>query len=179
MTTAVLGRAALDRLPGSATARAVERLRDLTGEGVSFGVPGEDVAHVLLRVHSRQALRVEPSTFDAAPRHVCVLGKALMAYGALPVEGLTEPFERFTDRTITTYDALRADLAATRERGYAIADEEVMPGVRSIAIPVFADGSERPWAALSVFAPTARFGEAEIEAAATLARDATAQLVGP
>jgi IclR family acetate operon transcriptional repressor len=171
MTAAILGRSALERLQGSSTARLLERLRDTTGEGVSFGVPGDGVAQVLLRVHSRQALRVEPSTFDAAPRHICVLGKTLMAHGALSVDGLSEPFERFTDNTIVTYDALRADLALTLERGYAVADEEAMPGVRAIAVPVYGDG-DRPWAAVSVFAPTVRFGSAEMEAAVELTKDA-------
>jgi IclR family acetate operon transcriptional repressor len=172
MTTAILGRSALGRLQGSSTAKLLERLRDTTGEGVSFGVPGDGVAQVILRVHSRQALRVEPSTFDAAPRHICVLGKLLMAHGALPVDGLTEPFERFTENTIVTYDALHADLALTLARGYAVADEEAMLGVRAIAVPVFGDGEQRPWAAVSVFAPAVRFGPAEMEAAVALAKDA-------
>jgi Bacterial transcriptional regulator len=76
------------------------------------------------------------------------------------------------ENTIVSYDALHADLALTLARGYAVADEEAMLGVRAIAVPVFGDGEQRPWAAVSVFAPAVRFGPAEMEAAVALAKDA-------
>jgi IclR family transcriptional regulator, acetate operon repressor len=42
---------------------------------------------------------------------------------------------RFTDRTITRRDRLAAELQQTRERGWALNDEERNPGVRAVATP--------------------------------------------
>jgi IclR family acetate operon transcriptional repressor len=44
--------------------------------------------------------------------------------------------ERFTARTLTDPAAIEADMALTRQRGYAIDDEEKTEGMRCIAAPV-------------------------------------------
>ncbi|WP_418606986.1 IclR family transcriptional regulator domain-containing protein [Georgenia sp. SUBG003] len=48
-----------------------------------------------------------------------------------------------------TADEIRALLAKVRERGWAVADEELAPGVRSVAVPV-RDGSGSVRAAMNV-----------------------------
>ena len=63
--------------------------------------------------------------------------------------------EQRTDRTITTRDALAADLRAVRRRGYAVADEELEPGLVAIAAPV-RDAAGHVVAALSVSGPIVR-----------------------
>jgi DNA-binding IclR family transcriptional regulator len=63
--------------------------------------------------------------------------------------------EKRTEKTITSEAALRLELAAVRTRGYAVADEELEPGLIALAAPVFRyDGTVV--AAMSVSAPTAR-----------------------
>ena len=62
-----------------------------------------------------------------------------------------------------------------RERGYAIADEELELGLVSAAVPV-RDGAGRIVAALNVSAPKFRFGERVDEAGAALV--AAAQELG-
>src|SRR5699024_11032130 len=63
-------------------------------------------------------------------------GEALEKYLA------TVTFDRFTDHTIDSADALRAELADVREAGYALVDQELEDGLRSIAVPVRgADGA--------------------------------------
>ena len=51
--------------------------------------------------------------------------------------------------------ALAADLAAARERGYAIDDEERFPGMRCVAAAIFNEFGE-PIAGISVSGPTVR-----------------------
>jgi IclR family pca regulon transcriptional regulator len=44
--------------------------------------------------------------------------------------------ERWTDRTITDPDRLRASLDEVRQRGWALVDQELEIGLRSVAAPI-------------------------------------------
>ncbi|MGB9958820.1 IclR family transcriptional regulator (plasmid) [Haloferax prahovense] len=61
-----------------------------------------------------------------------------------------------TDRTITDEDELRVELNRVRERGYAVNDEELQQGFRSIAVPVLGVGDD-VIGAFSVGGPAYRF----------------------
>jgi IclR family acetate operon transcriptional repressor len=82
-----------------------------------------------------------------------------------------------TERTVTSFAKLRQDLALTRERGYALDDEENEEGARCIAAPVLNHQSHAV-AAVSLSAPASRMGErllpkaaaAVIETAVTLSQ---------
>jgi IclR family acetate operon transcriptional repressor len=62
---------------------------------------------------------------------------------------------QFAPRTITDLGELRRDLKATRQRGYAISDEEGVEGIVAFAAPV-ASPDGRTAAALGVAAPKVR-----------------------
>ena len=89
----------------------------------------------------------------SVPLHCSALGKVLLAFGAAAMP--SEPYEARTARTITTGPALDADLVAVRDRGYAVTDEELEPGLVAVAAPVFA-GGRVAIAAISVSAPASR-----------------------
>ena len=89
----------------------------------------------------------------AVPLHCSALGKVLLAFGAARMP--SEPYEARTASTITTRAVLQAELMTVRERGYAVTDEELEPGLVAVAAPVFADGVSAI-AAISVSAPAAR-----------------------
>ncbi|HEY6278214.1 MAG TPA: IclR family transcriptional regulator C-terminal domain-containing protein, partial [Streptosporangiaceae bacterium] len=57
---------------------------------------------------------------------------------------------------------LQAKLADIRRHGYAISEGEVDRGVTAIAAPVLTSPTRPAVAAVSVVAPSARFGEAEL-----------------
>lgn len=65
-------------------------------------------------------------------------GKAMLAH--LPRERqewwLARPIDPATPRTIADPDALRAQLAEIRQRGWAFSDAERTPGIRAVAAPV-------------------------------------------
>ncbi|MBX6329958.1 MAG: helix-turn-helix domain-containing protein [Pseudolabrys sp.] len=92
------------------------------------------------------------------PAHATSMGKVLLA-------GLTEdelaplfakaPLPQLTPKTITDVEALKREIARTRDAGYAINDEEIEVGLRSIAVPI-RDHSGATCAAINVSAPAAR-----------------------
>jgi DNA-binding IclR family transcriptional regulator len=92
------------------------------------------------------------------PAHCTALGKCLLS--ALPDEAAQallapEPYERRTANTLTTWDAMAADLASAREAGVAVSEEELEVGLVSIAAPVhWIDGPGT--AAINVSLPATR-----------------------
>ncbi len=74
---------------------------------------------------------------NVRPAHVCSSARAIVAF--LPEHEIDaiigDHCPAFTDRTITDPDAVREELKMTKARGYAICDEEIDPGVTSVAVP--------------------------------------------
>ena len=97
-----------------------------------------------------------------------------MAEGRLD-RALAAPMEQFTPHTFTDPDALRADLAAIRARGYAIDGEEKNLGMRCIATPVF-DVNQEAVAGISVSGPISRVGPDDVVALADHVITAAQQL---
>ncbi len=75
---------------------------------------------------------------NVRPAHACSASRAILAF--LSKEKidriLADDLTAFTDRTITERDALEYELAMTKNRGYAICDEEIDIGISSVAAPV-------------------------------------------
>jgi IclR family transcriptional regulator, acetate operon repressor len=144
------------------------------------GPADEPVVVQIAQVNSRYLIGGTNWVGLAVPMHCSALGKALLAFGAAPVPA--GPFEPRTTRTITTRRALESELAKVRERGYAVTDEELEPGLVAVAAPVFAGGLAAI-AALSVSAPGSRLTADLIPAAAarcvTVANALSATLGGP
>jgi IclR family acetate operon transcriptional repressor len=99
----------------------------------------------------------------SVPLHCSALGKVLLAYDAaeLPPGRLA----RRTARTLTSREAVAADLAQVRRRGYAVTYEELEPGLVAVAAPVYRDGAAIV-AALSVSGPASRLTRTRVPAVA-------------
>ena len=96
--------------------------------------------------------------------HASGIGKALLAYmdeDRLDRLLAKTELRAFTDRSITSPDALKEDLAMVRAQGFSIDNEEKNMGMRCIAAPVF-DINREAVAGISVSGPTSRVSEAEI-----------------
>jgi IclR family acetate operon transcriptional repressor len=140
----------------------LERLGQATGETINLGVASNGTVEQIAQVDSTYLIGGTNWVGMAVPLHCSALGKVLLAYGTAP---FPQRLERRTDKTITTEDGLRANLAGVRARGYAVADEELEPGLIAVATPVRGyDGSVV--AALSVSAPTNRMTSDGVVAAA-------------
>lgn len=117
----------------------LEALVRRTGESSSMAqLDGSDIVYVArVSVPKIIALRVDIGTrFPAAQTSQ---GKVLLA--ACPPEELTTTLAKPSRSGLPPYigrseDQIRAELTQVRARGWALADEELAPGVRSIAVPV-------------------------------------------
>jgi IclR family acetate operon transcriptional repressor len=123
-------------------------------------------------------MRMSTKLGARAPLHASGVGKAMLAAmdepaaaAALARRGLT----RRTAKTITTPRELAAELAATRERGYAIDDEEHAEGMRCVAAPLWDEHGE-PWAAISLAGPTSRLTPDRVAALGQLVRTTATEL---
>jgi IclR family transcriptional regulator, acetate operon repressor len=137
----------------------LERLGELSHETINLGVIRHDLVEQIAQVDSRFVLGGTNWLGRAEPVHCTALGKALLAFGAveLPVGRL----KRLTEHTITNRARLEEDLDLVRRRGYALADEELEPGLVAVAAPVRRlDGTVI--AALSVSGPSTRLGPTHV-----------------
>jgi DNA-binding IclR family transcriptional regulator len=137
----------------------LEGIQRATGETVNLVVLDADRVVYVDQVEGSRNVRMFTTVGTSVPAHTTGSGKAIMASG--PPEavhalyGDREPLQRLTDHTLTTLDALEADFARIRRRGYALDNEEHEEGVGCVATAVF-DHSGRPCAAISVSGPSAR-----------------------
>jgi IclR family acetate operon transcriptional repressor len=136
----------------------LEALALRTGETASLGIrEGNDLV-ILLQAESTSWLRLNRPVRSRVPLHGSAMGKALLAYGAVPPRRSVKELGKLrelTPNTMTAPAKLVAELIETRQRGYAVADEEQHLGLRSIAAPIlWPDGAAR--AALGVAGPTSR-----------------------
>ncbi|UYM06753.1 IclR family transcriptional regulator [Solicola gregarius] len=129
-------------------------LVDKVDESSSVSVlDGADVVYVA-RVPTRRIMTVSISVGTRFPAYATSMGRVLLA-GA-PPERVDElladtEFEALTPKTITTIDKLVAELDRVRERGWAMVDQELELGLRSIAAPI-RDAGGRTVAAVNVSA---------------------------
>jgi DNA-binding IclR family transcriptional regulator len=132
---------------------AMEKLSKRTGETVNLAVPdGADVLNVA-EMPSTYILSCSGGwTGRRTKPHAVANGKVLLAHGVLPRPAA---LERYTARTITTFDALDAELATVRRDGYATAIAELEDGLVAVAAPVF-DPAGACVAALSISGPEFR-----------------------
>jgi IclR family acetate operon transcriptional repressor len=122
----------------------LQELADETDELVQLAVvDGEQVLYVAKAEGMGQRIRLLPLIGLWAPPHATAAGKLWLA--SLPESRVTrvlgrERLRAVAPKTITSMSRLRAELRDVRERGYAIADEELAEGGRAIAAPIRRDG---------------------------------------
>ncbi|TCS64542.1 IclR family transcriptional regulator [Primorskyibacter sedentarius] len=100
-----------------------------------------DGGHVLYvdKLFPSRPVEMFSSAGKVGPAYCTGVGKAMMAF--LGEDGLAsvmaqQSFYRFTDNTLTSPEALLADLALIRKRGFAIDNEEHERGIICVAVPI-------------------------------------------
>lgn len=154
-----VGSAFLRRTKVVERARAgMDQLMRDTGETANLGIEAQDEVLFLSQVETHEAIRAFFPPGMRGPMHVSGIGKALLAWfprdkvaGIVARRGLPA----FTPQSLSTPEALLADLAAIRARGFSIDDQERAPGMRCIAAPIFNVHGE-PVAGVSVSGPAFR-----------------------
>jgi IclR family pca regulon transcriptional regulator len=123
----------------------LEQLVDNTRESSSLCVlDGDDIVYVA-RVPARRIMTVAVTVGTRFPAHVTSVGRVILAH--LPEAEIEVRLARveltpLTARTIDSVAVLRTELERVRRQGYALVDQELEEGLRSIAAPVRDRGGE-------------------------------------
>ncbi|QUQ64671.1 IclR family transcriptional regulator [Kutzneria sp. CA-103260] len=142
----------------------LEVLRDATQETSNLLVLDGADAFFLDGAESPRTLRVGTRTGDHVPAYSAAGGKVLLA--ELPPETVRSQYptglNRLTAGTLSDVDALLAELAACRARGYALNLGESVAEVHAIGVPI-RDPVGRPVAAITIAAPGTRLDPADAD----------------
>jgi IclR family pca regulon transcriptional regulator len=117
----------------------LERLVGEVQESSSVSVlDGDDVVYVA-RVPTRRIMSVTISVGTRFPAYATSMGRVLLA--GLPDDDVDAMLSRadlrkLTARTIISAEDLHDEIERVRRQGYAIVDEELEAGLRSIAAPI-------------------------------------------
>lgn len=109
-----------------------------------------------VEAHWPLALRLEPGS--DVPLHCTAIGKLLLA--SLPEQQREKYIDiltltAHTEHTVTSRSVLRERLTLIAEQGYSLDNQEHLPGVLGIAVPI-PSGEGYPVLALGMAVPTAR-----------------------
>lgn len=118
----------------------LRRLRDQTRETANLGVVEDGEVVVVNQVPSREIMRAISAVGGRSPMTASGMGKVFLAsYTREDVNAvvLRRGMPRATRTTLTCRDALETQLIEARRDGYAVDDEEHVPGLRCVAAPVY------------------------------------------
>lgn len=132
-------------------------LADECGETVDLAVLDDDHVIYLQVVESHQRVKLAAAMGQRLPAFCTATGKAFLAF--LPESRVKKilgtRLSSYTEHTRTELAALENDLRETRERGYAISEQEYEKDINAVAAPILAaDGY--PLAAIAVAGPSFR-----------------------
>jgi IclR family transcriptional regulator, pca regulon regulatory protein len=142
----------------------LERISEATRESSSAAVlDGQEVVYVARSATSR-IMAVDLTVGSRLPAYCTALGRVFLAY--MSQEELNDylggvELVPLTDRTKRTEGEMRQALDEVRRQGFALVDEELELGVRSLAVPIF-DARQRLALAVNISVPAARMSVYEI-----------------
>ena len=136
----------------------LEQISEETREACSASIlDGTEIVYVA-RAAQRRVMSIGLNVGSRLPAYCASMGRVLLA--ALPEAEARARLEamdrvRLTPRTRIDVDELMAELARVRRDGYALIDQELEEGLRSIAVPI-EDRHGRVVAAMNVGCQAAR-----------------------
>jgi IclR family transcriptional regulator, pca regulon regulatory protein len=135
-----LGYAYLSTAPIPIAAQPVlEELSEQLGEATSVAVLDDGAAVCVARAATRRIMAVTLSVGSRLPGYCTALGRVLLA--SLPAEQAAQALSKLdliahTRFTVTSRRRLEEILSQARAEGFAVNDQELEIGLRSIAVPV-------------------------------------------
>ena len=135
----------------------LQRLCAECGETADLAVlDGEQVVYLQV-VESPQRVKLAAAVGQRLPAFCTATGKAFMAY--LPDERvnkiLSTSLTRYTDNTRVSLEELRDDLQLTRQRGFAISEQEYEKDINAVAAPILNDAGY-PLMVIAIVGPSFR-----------------------
>jgi IclR family acetate operon transcriptional repressor len=160
---------------GGAARPLLRSLAQRFGESANLAVLAGREAEYVAQVPGTHSMRMFTEVGRRVPLHSTGVGKALLsllepgeADDLLRREGMSAA----TSSTITSRDAMHAELDRIRADGFAIDDGEMEIGVRCVAVPV----PGAPPLAVSISGPSSRVTEDRVPEIAAALRDAARRL---
>lgn len=154
--------------------KAMRHLMEETGETANLGICDDGDVVFISQVETHNPIRAFFRPGTRGYMHASGIGKALLANMSvqdlnkiIASKGLAE----FTPKSLTSPEALIADLEKIRARGWSVDDEERFTGMRCVAAPIFNSYGEVV-AGISVSGPTVRFSDETVQAFAAKVRQA-------
>lgn len=120
-------------------------LAEQVGETCHLGILDGTEAVTIAVAEGPHSLRMHAQVGKRSPAYLTAMGKSLLAWDAPEsVKGRFEgiDFQRPTANAVRDVAVLLDQLRTTRERGYAIDDEELEIGLRCVAAPVVGASGE-------------------------------------
>ncbi|MDW4497987.1 IclR family transcriptional regulator [Sulfitobacter sp. D35] len=156
----------------------VDALSAATGETIHLAQLDRGQVLYVDKRNAARPIEMFAQAGKVGPAYCTGVGKAMLAF--LDDEGLAEAlkaqsFYRHTKHTITSEDALRAELAGIRELGYALDREEHELGIICCAVPVLSR-THRPLGAISLTTTVARATLAQLDEKAALLLETAARI---
>lgn len=110
----------------------------VTKENVLLGVRENGSVLYVEKIRGQRSASALTRSGGLLPAHATAIGKVLLAFGSEESreEACAQKLRQYTGRTLKDGDALRRELIDVRERGYAIADQELRAGRVAVAAPV-------------------------------------------
>lgn len=156
----------------------MRELMESTGETANMAIVDDGYVVFVSQIETHEAIRAFFRPGTRGHMHASGIGKALLA--EMPRKAVEEVLQKmglpsFTQKTLSSPDALFADLAATRTRGWAIDNEERNLGMRCLAAPIFNHYSEAV-AGISVSGPTVRLHDEKLSEFGPMVKRAASQV---
>ncbi len=123
----------------------LERMSSAYNESFSVAtLDGDEIVYIARTTVASRVMAVDLHIGSRLPAYCTSMGRVLLAH--LPPEQLEQYLARVvltphTTRTVTSVDKLAMLLRNVRRNGYALVDQELEVGLRSLAVPVFAPSS--------------------------------------
>lgn len=118
----------------------LHKLSDSIGESVHLAAISNGMLYIIDQIRSKREYNLAAHIGMIEPWHCSSVGKCVLAYKSKSyVEMVLDEHEMnaFTPKTITSAEKLHPELAQIKSQGFAVDDEEVVLGVRCVAVPIF------------------------------------------
>jgi IclR family pca regulon transcriptional regulator len=142
----------------------LEQVSEQTHESCSASIlEGGEIVYIA-RAATRRVISVGLGVGSRLPAYCTSMGRVLLAaLEPAQLEAYLErtPLRPLTPYTLTDPQLLRQELARVREGGYALVDQELELGLRSIAVPV-KNARGRVLAAMNIGVQAGRVSQAEM-----------------
>jgi IclR family pca regulon transcriptional regulator len=162
-----LGHAYMTSSPLAASSQPIlDRVSDVIHESCSMAIlDGDEILYIARSSTQDRIMSIDLGLGSRLPAHCTSMGRVLLA--GLPQRELDAYLARvriiaYTNRTITSVAKLAQVIDEVRRKEYALVDQELEIGLRSLAVPVH-DHLARTPAAINVGVQASRVTTAELE----------------